>query len=308
MAPVNNLLDAYLKDKHTRQWAHKVNHFEIDPSAYVDIQKLSYQPLKDWIGAVVAPLDNCIIEWNPVSMLSASVAAGGAPPLKNYDPQASVDYIGVIVYNNKLFFTTYGGCGDETCKIKHKLILPYVLHLNLPRDNSQTQLMYEETVYGIRYKEIMKDIPSFLINNIWENEFDKFSDEETKESLQLLKCPEILYEFAGDVRVALAILAYMNADRDQEQIFTQKKKSTFLGGKVYPYPKTNLVVIRPGSTQRIYERNERHDPLNNRRLHEVRRHVRKLKTGKFVIVRPHKRGNAELGEVTKRYIVEKDPN
>lgn len=301
----NNLLDTYLKDKVTRDWALKTNHFEIDSSAYTDIQKLSISPLHTWVGAVVAPLDDCLIEWNTVGMLQSSEKAG-MTVVWNGDPNDFIDRTGVIIRNNKMFFTS--------CFSNRKILFPYVINLDIPRDETcPTQRLYENTVYGIRYKIIHKTIPPFRLTHVWDHPeiVDKLISKHDIEYLKKIpqsKNNEILHEVAGDARTAIAILAYMNADRNEERVVTQRKKTTMLGGKFYPYPKTNLVVIRPGSTKRVYEYVERNDPLNNRRLHEVRRHIRKLKTGKFVVVRPHKRGNAELGEVTKRYIVERDPN
>jgi hypothetical protein len=301
----NNLLDTFLKDKMSRNWALKTNHFEIDSSAYVDIQKLSISPLHTWIGAAIAPLNDCLIEWNTVGMLQSSEKAG-MTVVWNGDPNDFIDRTGMIIRNNKIFFAS--------CFTNKKIVFPYVINLDIPRDETcATQRLYENTVYGVRYKIIHGTVPPFRLTNIWDHP-EVIGSIISRDDIDYLnKIPDsqvnnLLHEVAGDARTALAILAYMNADSKEEAVTTQHKKSTFLSGKVYPYPKTNLVVIRPGSTKRVYEYVERNDPLNNRRLHEVRRHIRKLKTGKFVVVRPHKRGNAELGEVTKRYIVEKDPN
>lgn len=295
-----SILDTCLKDIQTRNWALKLNHFEVDTNAYTTIQRLSYEPWREWIGAAIAPFDNCLIEWKTWNMLQAISNLGGSIGGSIYNanlPKDLVERTGIIIKNNKIIFVIL---------MYNKIfVMPFVLNLDLTSDNSSTQHLYEETVYGINYKKVNGSCPPFLLDDIT-NHGNLFTFD--YENLRKMKTYEFLSECAGDARTALAILAYINADKKQEQVFVQRKKSTLIGTNIYPYPKTNLVIIRPGSTQRIYEREERHDPLNNRRLHEVRSHVRKLKTGKCVIVRPHKRGNAELGEVTKRYIVERDPN
>lgn len=116
---------------------------------------------------------------------------------------------------------------------------------------------------------------------------------------------------AGQVRVALALFALLNRNRETVIVPpNQRDGRTVVRGRNVPKYKPHLVVLRPDAIRRVTEPNADDETLAGvrKRAHEVRRHIRRYRNGKEVWVREHNRGDPALGVVQKRYVVEADPN
>lgn len=116
-------------------------------------------------------------------------------------------------------------------------------------------------------------------------------------------------EFAGQVRMACAVLALLNIEREVIHMPASSRHGrTMLGNRQVARYRPNLVVVRPDAPRIIRERAEEIERMASRkREHDVRSHWRRLKDGRRVPVRSHMRGDPALGHVHKRYIVEKNP-
>ena len=120
---------------------------------------------------------------------------------------------------------------------------------------------------------------------------------------------QIMGHIPGLARLLCAALAFINTPRAVEFVDQPGKTSTFIGGEIRPYPKRQLIVIRPDGVRTVKRAaQQRNTPPTPKREHDVRSHLRHYKSGKVAVVRSHRRGDADLGTVRSEYIVEKDPN
>jgi len=113
----------------------------------------------------------------------------------------------------------------------------------------------------------------------------------------------------GSARVYLAYLALMNVERETIVLpKSYRAGRVFVNGDSKPSYEPLVVRIQPNAARIILEEDgsiqEGHREV---RQHEVRRHLRRLKSGREVWVKPHKRGNPELGTIIKTYQIESDP-
>lgn len=118
----------------------------------------------------------------------------------------------------------------------------------------------------------------------------------------------MVHVFEGIAKYTLAALAILNAPRASELTFA-KTPSRMIKDKIVRYPDLRLVVVKPNTPRKVYEHaRANNQPAHPKRLHDVRQHLRRYKTGKIVVVRSHQRGDEELGVVKKQYIVEDNQN
>lgn len=251
-----------------------------------------------WLPLARPPFDNCTIE------IPLNIAIGhgdnefDSRDLLMTDPNLIVRECALIILNRHGMIVSRFQAKDDAYKT-HRMLSPYIIDFDgvFPRA-SEFDLTY---VWNNGYvkKFGMPDIINFNVDpksNIGPS--DLVDD-------RYLPCSAVL-------RPMLAFLALLNSQRetivipaDQRDGKTwSKTKKRFI-----PRWKPHLVVIRPDAPRRVTERvQEIAREATRKREHEVRRHIRRLRDGREVWVRPHKRGDASLGVVEKKYLIESDPN
>jgi len=276
-------------------------HFVTERSAADAAQEISMQPWQDWIKKAQPPFGSMVIEWKPIDMIESMKRYGNrfaytAPSGKiatRTEPETDglFDVEAMVITDSKIWFHIGAFSGQSM-----NIMLPWVIELNKPRDPSDPdQIAFEKLAFGVGYEKQFGSYPDVRIRRDYSQVKTKFATIPD----------EMLTEFAGIVRFGLAMLALINTERETIPTVGYKR-STLKNGKIIKLPETRLVVIRPDSARKVYEKSE---PTGiKHRDHEVRRHLRNYKNGKTAWVREHRRGDKSIGTVNKRYIVEMDPN
>jgi len=253
--------------------------FTFPKSANDTLYELSNNHWNKW-GPLVAPFRHTWIEWSTVVSRNLRV-----------NPSEMVEHEGMMIVDDTAMFF----CGYQDSAV----VLPFMMGLK------PHQIINKKTV------DRMKGDVSSATQHLWGTNYEKVYGDGEFPPYPVVGPENIdgIYlttEFSGIARYGAACLAFLNAPRATELVVAEPKK-TMIGGSIRPYPKTNLVVIRPDGVRRVYQNSRQNTLSMGKRLHEVRQHLRRYKSGKIAIVRSHRRGNEELGVVSKEYIVEPTP-
>ncbi|NJM10595.1 MAG: hypothetical protein HC889_00580 [Synechococcaceae cyanobacterium SM1_2_3] len=278
--------------------------FKMERTAAEAAGDLHLEHWQNWAGAVRIPFPATWVSWQPKHIVrNPRDAAVGE---HEWCPE-----VGALIVDNVAHFLLGPIPPHGSGVVAH--VLPFALVLDRDRvgpppkagEEAEAQEFVESQVWGEGYRRVHGELPPF---SIVPSVAALNGREVGKGHAGAEKERAIVREFAGVCSHLCASLALINAPKATELV-QAGKTSTFVAGKVRRFPQTNLVVIRPDAIRRVYAESRKNIPANPKRLHDVREHLRRYKSGKVVVVRSHERGDETLGpKVQKRFIVERDPN
>lgn len=312
----------------------KTVHFVADRTAAFAAQALSMEPWQGWIPKAVPPFEDMLIEWRPLDMVEAMAQRADASFLKasfhdvvrmpgqvivpaRIESRPDTDDLfaveGMLVSGNTITFHAGSSPNSSSGMRRTSITLPFEVRVGEPRDaEDPSQRTLEELIWGSGYEKVMGSYPNIRVTASRLRgapaEIRKGLRHVSFRGAQTVLLPDMgLVEFAGVARFGMAILALINAERHNEIIIAESTKT--FRGNMRRLPAMRLVVIRPDTVRRVYTaQDDSPESCVARREHGVRRHLRRYKSGRTTWVREHVRGDASLGSIKKRYIVEMDPN
>ena len=107
----------------------------------------------------------------------------------------------------------------------------------------------------------------------------------------------------GDAKFLICVLSVLNYDWVIKKTQPAEKQKRMRYGKQIRYDSHIVCEIdlpkKNGVSFSVHDQ----DPQGSKRLHDVRGHFRRLPSGKRTWVREHRRGNKDLGVITKDYVL-----
>lgn len=279
MNPLTRVLATQAPVRHARNF----QHLELDASAARMAHALSLTNHEEWLSAAVPPFERCTITFNPAAFIDGAdahvVAVIDEGRVRTY-----------LVAENTVMPTPFD------IRLHEELAEDAIGPGEREADDAQMTVLAWGTTYARDHG--MPASPAVRV----------------LKELPYTRAPrnatfQCAFECAGQLRVLLAMFALLNAERpagvDPD---TQREGRAILGGLSVPKYKPRVVVLRPDAPRRVTSSVHEWSSGIKKREHEVRRHLRRYKSGKTVWVREHVRGDAALGRVEKQYLVEADPN
>jgi hypothetical protein len=107
----------------------------------------------------------------------------------------------------------------------------------------------------------------------------------------------------GDLKFLICLLSVLNYDWVIKEKKPAEKQRRMRYGKQIRYDSHIVCEIDLPKKNGISISVHNQDPQGSKRLHDVRGHFRRLQSGKRTWVREHRRGNKNLGVITKDYVL-----
>lgn len=267
---------------------------------------LSMHDWRDWLPLATPPFEHCLLEWDPRAYL-ARLHGQRLPGTQSrvHDAGDLIDRLGIYAHTHP----RYGRCATivqgHTSFRDGVVPSPYLITWDMQEPKELSGMPgYRDWVrmaFGAPYIAQYGEPPCPTVTI-----FDDYYDGKKISPENMYRMAE---ESIGQVRVALAALALLNAQKETLHVpASYRDGRTILRNRTVPRYRPSLVVIRPDAIRRVYDRSADAEPTGIRkREHDVRQHFRTLADGRRVRVRAHQRGDASLGRVEKRYIVEHSP-
>lgn len=288
-------------DAWAKEMKPKLQLFEFENDGASLAHTLSLHDWREWLPLAVPPFEYCLLEFNPGAYMQA---LHGKPYIngRKYDTSDLLMRIGLFVHQHPTlgrFATVLQGHSSFSGAVP----APYAISWDVPeaRETAEGYKDWQTMAWGPDYIEKF-GLPPYPYVGLFTDYYKKHGI--TPENLLFMA-----EETMGQTRVTLAALALLNVQRETLHVpASYRDGRTILRNRTVPRYRPSLVVIRPDAIRRVYDRSADAEPTGIRkREHEVRQHFRTLADGRRVRVRAHQRGDASLGRVEKRYIVEHSP-
>jgi len=111
------------------------------------------------------------------------------------------------------------------------------------------------------------------------------------------------FDIKGDAKFLICLLSVLNYDWVIKEKKPAEKQRRMRYGKQIRYDSHIVCEIDLPKKNGISISVSNPDPQGSKRMHDVRGHFRRLQSGKRTWVREHRRGNKNLGVITKDYVL-----
>lgn len=332
---------------HTRPTLREHKLFSLSSPAAKEAHMLSRTDWREWLPSAIPPFRKMIIEW-PTTMylrsgeneriicmgdavnLEAENDRGVTPELSDIYfpkfPDNTIEHLALIVTEMVDKDETTLAVAMDMGPRRKPLIGPWIVS-ELGASILDADAVQPSGEFLMRLKSLAWGKPMIDKYGLPPTSLLPVCPNPSFDGIPVENMERLMEECIGQIRVALAVLALVNAERDTIIVPASQRNgrmmSTMKGAGSIPRYEPTEIIIRPDLPRRVYERTKALMPGSPKCHHEVKGHWRYLdrrpnhhweewKCEDGVVrwrrfIKEHERGDRALGTTAHTYAVDVDP-